>query len=87
MKKSEKAELKRELREKVQLALGKIIIELRKEADLSQEDLAYESGVDRSHMSKLERGKTSISLVTLMLIAEKLDKKPSEILAMLESEL
>lgn len=47
MKKSEKAELKRELREKVQTALGKIIIELRKEADLSQEDLAYESGVDR----------------------------------------
>lgn len=40
-----------------------------------------------SHMSKLERGKTSISLVTLMLIAEKLDKKPSEILAKLEAKL
>jgi transcriptional regulator with XRE-family HTH domain len=38
-------------------------------------------------MSKLERGKTSVSLVTLMLIAESLDKKPSEILVILEEEI
>jgi transcriptional regulator with XRE-family HTH domain len=38
-------------------------------------------------MSKLERGVTSVSLLTLIMIAEKLNRKPSEILAVLEDRL
>ena len=52
MKRSERKQAKQELREATQTILGDIIVGLRKKADLSQEDLAYESGVDRSFMSK-----------------------------------
>lgn len=87
MKKAERKEYKQELREKVQKELGKVIAEIRNAEDLSQEDLAYEAGIDRSFMSKLERGVTSVSLLTLIMIAEKLNRKPSEILAVLEERL
>jgi transcriptional regulator with XRE-family HTH domain len=87
VKKAERKEYKQELREKVQKELGKVIAEIRNAEDLSQEDLAYEAGIDRSFMSKLERGVTSVSLLTLIMIAEKLNRKPSEILAMLEERL
>lgn len=84
---SRKKRIQQELREKVQKELGKVIAEIRNAEDLSQEDLAYEAGIDRSFMSKLERGVTSVSLLTLIMIAEKLNKKPSEILATLEERL
>lgn len=87
MKKTEKQEAKKELRLKIQGILGGIIAELRHSADMTQEDLAYESGIDRSFMSKLERGETSISLITLVRLAETLGKKPSEILSLLEDKL
>jgi transcriptional regulator with XRE-family HTH domain len=87
VKKAERKEYKQELREKVQKELGKVIAEIRNAEDLSQEDLAYEAGIDRSFMSKLERGVISVSLLTLIMIAEKLNRKPSEILAVLEERL
>ncbi|RTL77236.1 MAG: XRE family transcriptional regulator [Bradyrhizobiaceae bacterium] len=35
---------------------------IRKEKDLSQEELAYEAGVDRAHVSKIERSKAYVGL-------------------------
>jgi len=87
LKRSERKELKNGLRDQSQMLLGQIIAKLRKKADITQEDLAYECGIDRSFMSKLERGETSISLITLILLAKGLGTKPSAILKRLETEL
>lgn len=84
MKRSERREAKQELRDATQELLGSIIVAFRKEADLSQEDLAYESGVDRSFMSKIETGQTAVSLLTLMRLGKTLGRKTSDFIIELE---
>ena len=49
-------------------------------ADLSQEDLAYEAGVNRSYMSKLENGSTFAGLEIIGKLADVLDIDPAELL-------
>ena len=87
MKRSERKQVKQELREATQYLLGDIIVELRHKADLSQEDLAYESGVDRSFMSKIETGQTAVSLLTLMRLGKTLGVKTSDIIIALEKKM
>ena len=60
---------------------------MREKEDLSQEDLAYDCGMDRSSMSKIETGKTAPSLLTLIRLAQGLNTKPSIILSMLEEKM
>lgn len=84
MKRSERKELKNKIKDQTQKLFGELIAELRKKADLTQEDLAYNSGIDRSFMSKLERGENSISLQTLLRLSKALNMAPSKILARFE---
>ena len=46
-------------------ALGQVIRRLRKARGLSQETLAFESGINRSHLSTIERGHQQLTLDTL----------------------
>ena len=87
MKRSERKQVKQELREATQSVLGEIIVNLRNKADLSQEDLAYESGVNRSFMSKIETGQTAVSLLTLMRLGKTLGVKTSDIIIELEKKM
>ena len=87
MKRSERKQAKQELREATQAILGDIIVGLRKKADLSQEDSAYESGVDRSFMSKIETGQTAVSLLTLMRLGKTLGVKASDVIIELEKKM
>ncbi len=52
MRKSERKQLKKALREDCLYLLGETIIELREKEDLSQEDLAYDCGMDRREMNQ-----------------------------------
>ncbi|MES2174619.1 MAG: helix-turn-helix transcriptional regulator [Pseudomonadota bacterium] len=61
--------------------LGAVIRARRKEAGFSQEAFADASGIDRSHMGKIERGERNITLLNLIRIAQTLDCRLSEILA------
>lgn len=47
---------------KIHELFAKNLRNIRQEKDLTQEDLAYEAEVDRAHVSKIERGKTNVSL-------------------------
>lgn len=47
---------------------------------LSQEDLAYEAGVNRTYMSKLEKGASYVGLEIIGKIAEVLEIEPSKLL-------
>lgn len=60
--------------------LGLGVRSLRERAGLSQEALADAAGIDRSHMSRIERGKRNVSFLNVARIADALGCKPSDIL-------
>lgn len=54
------------------IKLGKKIRELRKEKGFSQENFAYEVGLDRTYMGSVERGERNIAALNLIRIAKTL---------------
>ena len=52
----------------------------REKAGLSQAALADRMGVDRAHISAMERGQQNVTIITLWHVAEALDVKPAELL-------
>jgi transcriptional regulator with XRE-family HTH domain len=61
--------------------LGDAVREFRKARGLSQEALADAAGIDRSHMSQIERGKRNISFLNVLRIADAMGVKASDIIA------
>jgi transcriptional regulator with XRE-family HTH domain len=53
---------------------------LRKERGLSQEDLAFESGLHRTYISGIERGIRNVGLDNIGVIAAALKVAPDELL-------
>ncbi len=68
---SEKAYLER---------IGNRIRELRTQADLSQEKLAFACDLDRTYIGSVERGERNISVINLTKIAKALKIKVSALL-------
>lgn len=60
--------------------VGQAIINLRKEKHLSQEQLAFDSGVSRHFMYRIENNLASPTVKTLEKLALALSVKPSVIL-------
>ena len=60
--------------------LGVAIREVRTEQNVSQEALADASGIDRSHLGKIERGERNVTFLNVLRIAGALGMKPSAIL-------
>ena len=60
-------------------AFGKVLKAIRKENDLSQEQLALQSGLDRTFISLLERGKRQPSLTSILEVADYLNTPASEL--------
>ncbi len=59
---------------------GEVLKELRIEAGISQENLAYECELDRTFISMLERGLRMPTLATLFQLSKPLKKAPFEII-------
>lgn len=62
-------------------SLGAAVRARRKILSMSQEALADRSGIDRSHMGRIERGERNVTLLNVGRIAEALGCKPSELLS------
>ena len=60
--------------------IGARIQKIRKEAGLSQEDLALEADLDRTYISHVERGTRNPTVIVLFKIAKALNTTPSELL-------
>lgn len=65
---------------------GNIIKNMRNKQSLSQEELAKRTGLDRTYISLLERGKKNPSLLTILKICKAFDIHPSELMIKLEKE-
>lgn len=68
------------VKEDARILFGRRLRELRKEAGLSQEALAHESGLDRSYVGGVERGEYNISLMNICLLASALGVPPHKLL-------
>lgn len=62
------------------VVFGRQLAALRKEAGLSQEGLALESGLARSYLGGVERGQRNIALLNICRLAAALRRHPSELL-------
>lgn len=60
--------------------LGASIRARRKAMQLSQEELADNAGIDRSHMGKIERGERNVTVLNIARIAAAINCKPSDVL-------
>ena len=69
-----------EAHNKLLIAFGKRLREVRLSKEISQENLALEAGFDRTYLSLLERGKRNPSLVAICRIAQILETDPHELL-------
>lgn len=68
-------------------AFGEVLRELRRKAQISQEKLAQEGGLDRTFISLLERGLRQPSLNTIFQISRVLQIPPEELVRIVASKL
>lgn len=74
-------------RNKTAAAFGAVLRELRKRQSLSQEKLAFESGLDRTYISLLELGQRSPSLETMLAISRALHIPLASLSSLIEERL
>lgn len=55
--------------------IGKRIVEIRREQNITQEELAMRTNIRDTHISRIERGYYSVGFDTLQTIAEALGKR------------
>lgn len=65
----------------IQQRVGRNIRKYREEKELSQEQLAFETGMHRTYISGIERGIRNPTVVILERLAEKLGVSPADLLA------
>lgn len=68
----------------IEQAFGLVIKKYRLQRSMSQEKLAFESGLDRTYISLLERGKRRPTINTLFAISKVLEIKPRYIIKDIE---
>lgn len=66
-------------------AFGQALREIRISREMSQEQLAFECGFDRTYISLVERGVRSPTVRSLVQLADALKVRPSEVLLRMES--
>ena len=67
-------------------AVGKTIRNLRNKKGISQDVLSGFAGIARTHLTMIENGDKQANFETLWKIANALDMRPSELVALLENE-
>lgn len=69
-----------ERRQEILRLFGETVRAHRARAGLSQEELAFAAGLDRTYVGGVERGERNLSLVNIVRIAEALNTAPSTLL-------
>ena len=79
-------ELKDNAKEAIREAFGKNLKALRDEKEISQETMAFVSGLSRSYYSEVEEGKRNVSLINIIKISVALDIEVNELLSLTASK-
>jgi transcriptional regulator with XRE-family HTH domain len=66
------------------VAFGQVLRTLRKEAGLSQEQLAFEADIERNFVSLIERGINQPTIRIIFKLATALNASPSMMLSLVE---
>ncbi len=62
------------------VAFGQHIRALRKQQEVSQEEMAARAGLDRSYLGHIERGEKNITLLKIYQLAEALGCSPRQLI-------
>jgi transcriptional regulator with XRE-family HTH domain len=68
-------------------AFGQVVRSLREEEGLSQEELGWQCGLDRTYISGIERGKRNPTIQSIWKVAEGLREPPGTLVAMTEEKI
>lgn len=68
-------------------AVGRTIRSLRNKKGISQDALSGFAGIARTHLTMIENGNKQANFETLWKIANALDMRPSELVALIEAEI
>lgn len=73
--------------ESITRAFGLVLRRLRKERGLSQEELGFEAGLQRKHISSLELGEKQPTIKSVFKLAAALNIKPGKLVDFVDMEL
>ena len=79
------ATVKEKRRDALQTSFGEILRQIREEKGISQQELAFESELDRTYISLLERGLRQPTLGTLLSLASALNVEGAELVRRAEA--
>lgn len=68
------------MEKEIQIVFGNRLKKLRLSQKISQEELAFRSGLHRTYISSVERGERNISLVNIVRLARALAVEPGRLL-------
>ena len=63
----------------VKQRFGARLHQLRKARNMSQEDVAFAAGLDRSYLSAIERGESNVALINIHRLAKALGVRAGEL--------
>ena len=66
---------------------GEVLLELRLQQALTQDQLAERAGTERSHISALERAEKAPALATIFRLADALNMSAGELIGLVEKRL
>lgn len=69
----------------IRLGLGTLVREKRQALGISQEELAFRSGLHRTYVGSVERGERNISLENIFIFAKALECTPAKLIPSLLS--
>jgi len=67
-------------RETIRVGFGKLLRAKRNALGISQEELAFRSGLHRTYVGSIERGERNLSLENIFIFAKALQCSPSELI-------
>lgn len=68
-------------------AFGEVVREVRNQRGMSQEKLAFSSGLDRSFVSQIERGVQSPTITSIFLLGNALSMPVSQMMLLVEQRI
>jgi len=72
--------LSKKERESIQIAFGKLLRKKRNALTISQEELAFQSGLHRTYVGSVERGERNLSLENIFVFAKTVGCHPSDLI-------